>query len=133
MIASLVLAAAAGSAATPPNPGWNCDDPVAQQEMNWCAAQEYVKADGELNAQWAITAADMKAKDKNLDRTYDERPGYFETLLSAQRAWIAYRDAHCASEGFWARGGSLEPLLVSTCKTKLTQERTQQLQFLVEQ
>ena len=133
MIAAVILAAGAAAADAPPNPGWNCDGPVAQQEMNWCAAREYEGADAELNAQWKVTAAAMKARDKDLDRTYDTRPGYFDTLLSAQRAWIAYRDAHCASEGYWARGGSLEPLLVSTCKAKLTKERTQQLQFLVEQ
>ncbi|NNC73140.1 MAG: DUF1311 domain-containing protein [Sphingomonadaceae bacterium] len=120
-------------AAQPQDPPWNCDDPQVQQEMNWCAAREYERADAALNAQWPITAAEMKRRDEQNDWPYDERPGYFETLLKAQRAWIEYRDAHCQSEGYWARGGPLEPLLVSTCKTRLTEERTEQLQFLVEQ
>lgn len=128
MIGLLLLAAAA-----PSEPQWNCDDPQYQQEMNWCAAQEFEKADAALNAQWKKTSAAMKQRDAEIDRSYDERPGYFDTLLAAQRAWLTYRDQHCASEGYWARGGSMEPLLVSTCKTKLTEERTQQLVFLIEQ
>lgn len=125
MLVAILLAAA--------QPQWNCDDPQVQQEMNWCAAKSYEAADAALNRQWPRTVAAMKERDARLDRAYDDRPGYFETLLEAQRAWLKYRDAHCASEGFWARGGSLEPLLVATCKRKLTEERTQQLQYLVEQ
>lgn len=129
MILALFLAAGAASA----GPAWNCDDPVAQQEMNWCAAQEFEKADAALNVQWKSTVAGMKTRDAEWDFSHDDRPGYFDTLLAAQRAWLAYRDTQCASEGYWARGGSLESLLVSTCKTRLTVERTQQLRFLIEQ
>ena len=131
MIAALVLPVMA--AASPPNPDWNCDDPIAQQEMNWCAAQDFRKADDALNEQWKLTADAMKERDLNVDRTYDKRPGHFDTLLAAQRAWLTYRDQHCASEGYLFRGGSMEPLLVGTCKAKLTRNRTQQLQFLIEQ
>jgi len=125
MILALLLA---GS-----EPPWNCADPQAQQEMNWCAAKEFEAADAELNAQWKLTAAAMKERDGDIDRTYDKRSGYFETLLAAQRAWLSYRGQHCASEGYLFRGGSMEALLVGTCKTKLTRERTQQLRFLIEQ
>lgn len=133
MLMMLALSAAA-TVQEPPNPDWNCGDPMAQQEMNWCAKQDYLAADATLNEQWKLTAAAMKQRDaesKPYDR--DNRPGYFATLLEAQRAWIAYRDAHCRSEGYYARGGTLEPLLVATCKTKLTKDRTQALSFLIEQ
>lgn len=123
----LPLLAAASSAAEPPNPAWNCDDPQQQQEMNWCAQQDFLKADAALNAQWEATAAQMKHRELMYDHSHESRPGYFEVLLAAQRAWLAYRDQHCATEGYLARGGSLEPLLVATCKTALTKERTQQL------
>lgn len=128
MIGALLLAAA-----PPPNPNWNCEHPQVQQEMNWCAAQEYERADTALNAQWRETAAAMKERDATLDSSRDTRPGYFETLLAAQCAWLEYRDAHCRSAGYSARGGSLEPLLVGTCKAELTEERTEQLRNLIEQ
>lgn len=130
MIASLLLLAQASQ--LPP-----CNEEAAergvQQDMNICAAHEFDRADAALNAQWRITRDLMKARDAESDfPDWDKRPGYFDQLLAAQRAWIAYRDAHCASEGFEARNGSLEPLLVSTCKTHLTEQRTQQLRSLAE-
>ena len=90
-------------------------------------------ADAALNAQWRLTRQAMRERDSEADKPdWDDRPGYFDTLLEAQRAWITYRDAHCRSEGYSARGGSLEPLLVSTCKTHLTKLRTAQLRELAE-
>lgn len=130
-LASISFALSSSVAATPPNPDWNCDDPMAQQEMNWCAYQDYLTADAELNDQWKLTSQVMKDHDAHFDNTYDDRPGYFATLLEAQRAWIAYRDAHCRSDGYYARGGSMEPLLISSCKTALTKQRTEQLRELM--
>lgn len=128
MIFALLLMAGA-----PSDPGWNCDEPQVQQEMNWCAGQEYKRADEALNAQWSETAAVLKRRDAERDAAHDQGAGFFETLLKAQRAWIAYRDAHCMSEGFAFRGGSMEPLIVATCKASLTDMRTGQLKDLIEE
>lgn len=113
-------------------PALDCDNAMTQMAMNHCAHLDYEAADAALNAQWKITAATMKQRDENFDSDRDTRSGYFETLLEAQRAWLAYRDAHCQSEGYYARGGSLEPMLVSSCLAQLTRERTSQLAELVE-
>lgn len=123
----LLLAAGAGE------PQWNCAQPQVQQEMNWCAARDFERADARLNAQWARTVAAMKQRDTDGAPEWDKRPGHFATLREAQRAWLRYRDAHCTNEGYAARGGSMESLLVSTCKTVLTDARTKQLSDLVEQ
>lgn len=128
MILSLITAAA-----TPAGPQWNCQSPAVQQEMNYCAQQEFLQADAALNGQWRKTAAEMKQRDADRDTSLDDRPGYFSTLLTAQRAWLKYRDAHCVGQGYSFRGGSMEPLIVSTCKTALTEERTNQLKDLIEQ
>ena len=112
-------------------------DQGIQMEMNICAQRDFLIADAQLNAQWAITSDRMKTRDARWEADEyayrDDRPGYFETLLEAQRAWLSYRDAHCRSEGYYARGGSLEPLLVLTCKSALTIARTAELNALVEQ
>ena len=113
-------------------PQWNCEDPGPQQEMNYCAYQDYLKADAEMNVQWKKTAAVMKQHDASWDASWDERAGFFATLLEAQRAWLKYRDTHCTSEGYIFRGGSMEPFMVSSCKAALTKERTEQLKELVE-
>ncbi|MEM7700829.1 MAG: lysozyme inhibitor LprI family protein [Pseudomonadota bacterium] len=116
-----------------------CDQEAAergvQQDMNICAHRDFLIADATLNAQWKVTRAKMKARDADWDGykpDYDTRPGWFATLLEAQRAWLTYRDAQCRVDGYSARGGSLEPLLVSTCKTALTEARTHELKALVE-
>jgi len=108
-----------------------CADPITQQDMNYCAALEWQAADAELNRQWQETASEMRRLDAQVTPS-DGRPGYFEQLLEAQRAWLSYRDGHCDSVGFQARGGSLEPLLVAQCKTALTRERTEQLRQLAD-
>lgn len=127
MILTLLLVAQAS-----PDPNWNCAEPLVQQEMNWCAHKEFLAADAKLNKQWKRTAAHMK----QLDEAYEEAtPGStrenFASLLKAQRAWLTYRDAHCASEGNMFSGGSMEPLIISTCKTRLTELRIEQLGVLM--
>jgi len=115
----------------------DCDQEAAdrgvQQEMNICAHRDFLIADAKLNAQWKKTRAKMKALDADFAEYQpdgDGRPGWFQSLLAAQRAWLTYRDAHCRVDGYTARGGSLEPLLVSTCKTALTNARTAELESL---
>ncbi len=112
-------------------PQIDCENAMTQMEMNYCAHEDFKAADARLNAQWSVTSAEMKRRDQAYDdASSDGRPGYFATLLAAQRAWLTYRDAHCRSEGYEARGGSLEPLLVSSCKAHLTNLRTADLEEL---
>lgn len=123
--AALLMLAQGGAAAT-----LNCDNAQTQAEMNICAAQEFAASDAELNAQWELTAAAMKALDAEVDRASDKQPGHFETLLEGQRAWLKFRDAQCLAESFKARGGSMQPLLVAQCKTYMTELRIEQLRDL---
>lgn len=106
-----------------------CHNAMTQADMTACAVREFNAADGAMNRQWKLTLAAMR----NADRypAQDRRPTYANQLLVGQRAWLAYRDAHCVSAGYAARGGSMEPMLVAQCRAKLTRERTQQLQALV--
>lgn len=121
-------------AATPPAvaalPEIDCaSEALPQQHMNYCASLDFHTADAALNAQWTLTADSMKRMDVEYSAD-DDRPGYFETLLAAQRAWLAYRDAQCQSEGYTFRGGSMEPFMVATCRTRLTKQRTEELREL---
>lgn len=128
--AAIFLLAAATPAA---EPDIQCDNAMGQMEMNICSYRDYEQADRELNAQWEITATVQKKFDSDPDIVKDGRPGYFDTLLAAQRAWISYRDAHCRSEGYSMRGGSAEPLVINGCRATLTRARTAQLKDLAEE
>ena len=125
IFASLLLFAAAPQAEP------DCGE-LAQQPMNICLYEAYERLDADLNRQWSIVTAVMKARDREIDRTTDQDPGYFDTLLAAQRTWLVWRDNQCLLESFEMRGGSGAPMLHSMCMARLTGERIQQLKSLVE-
>tara|TARA_R110002072_G_scaffold86774_6_gene195810 strand:+ start:10515 stop:10952 length:438 start_codon:yes stop_codon:yes gene_type:complete len=116
-------------AATPPPEDPDCAEPLTQTAMNICAAQDFQRADAELNQVWREVRA--LAKSADAEPHDDGQPGYWPTLLEAQRAWLAYRDAHCRLVGYNARGGSLQPLLTANCRAELTRARTQSMRALL--
>ena len=122
-----LMIAQAGTAAA-----GGCKSPVTQMDMNICSDRDFQAADRELNAQWSLTTAQMRDLDSEPRPSGDRRSGYFDQLRAAQRLWISFRDAHCASEGYQARGGSMEPMLVSGCRATLTRARTLQLRELAD-
>lgn len=129
MIALAVSLALALQVATAAPQGADCAEPATQTAINMCAGQDYARADAELNVVWRELRAVTKQED---EYSYDDgQPGHWPTLLEAQRTWIAYRDAHCRLVGYDARGGSLEPMLVSACKAELTRARTQRMRTLL--
>lgn len=115
------------------DPQWNCANPQAQQEMNYCAAQDAERADAELNRVYrtAITAAQAADRDYARDMGgatgRDAGPGEEATLREAQRAWVALRDASCRLQSFEARGGSMQPMIDGGCRATMTRARTAEL------
>jgi len=102
----------------------DCATAMAQQEMNICAEMDWQEADKELNAAYKRAIAAMKEIDAYLT---PDLQGAETALRTAQRAWIAYRDAQCETAGFPMRGGSAEPLLVYGCLRQVTENRTAEL------
>ena len=102
----------------------DCSTAENQQDMNACAEAEWQKADVFLNETYGNAMAVMKEYDVGLP---DEEQGAAKQMRAAQRAWITYRDATCAAEGFAMHGGSAEPLLVYGCLARVTAERADDL------
>ena len=109
-----------------------CNPEGSQAEMNICAYDDFKKADDALNAMYKKAVAYAKEQDDNY-KGQPELQGAMAALKKAQRAWIDYRDGHCDLAGFAARGGSMEPMLVSGCQADLTQKRTAELKALMEE
>lgn len=133
--AALLLASAGGAAHAQERDDTptTCPDTRTQLGMNICAQRAYLAADAELNAIWPTVMAHMRVRDRDFETDRGEgRPGYQQALRSAQRAWISWRDAQCVVEGYAARGGSMEPMLIAQCKERLTRERIEQLTMIVE-
>ena len=116
--------ATAAPAPAEDEPDVDCKNQKTQMDMTYCAGQDFVAADDELNAQYKRTRQAMKAWDADAS---PDLGGAEEALVKAQRAWIAYRDAQCAFHGYQAKGGTMEPMIVSGCKAELTLRRTQEL------
>jgi uncharacterized protein YecT (DUF1311 family) len=128
-LATALVTALAPQVAIPAREAADCAEPLTQAAMNICAVQDYARADAELNRVWRELRIVAKCADEHTRA--DGRPGHWASLLEAQRAWLGYRDAHCRLVGYDARGGSLEPMLVSGCKTELTRARTQRMRELL--
>jgi uncharacterized protein YecT (DUF1311 family) len=81
-----------------------------QSEMNVTANAKYKKADAELNKVYKQL---MSILDQN------EKP----LLIQAEKDWVKYRDSHCRFDASQYDGGSIQPLIYSTCLEELTRKR----------
>lgn len=124
MIAAAVLLLQAAA------PADDCGGASTQPEINECALANYRRADDEMNRQWRTTLAEMRRRDRE-----DSMPSASEStresrLRTAQRAWIAFRDAHCNSAYYAELGTQIAYTMNIYCNAELTEERTRQLSEL---
>jgi uncharacterized protein YecT (DUF1311 family) len=127
-----VLLLCVGAAAAQEDPSVDCENAMTQFEMNVCADQDYKAADKALNAAYKQVMAHMIKVDSDMGAINPGYVGAVNALKTAQRAWIGYRDGQCELSGFSARGGSMEPMLVSGCLAELTKKRTAELKELLD-
>ena len=88
----------------------------SQMGMTICANADYEAADAKLN----------EAYGKVVEALSDDPDGK-KLLQTAQRVWIAFRDAECEFVNVDSKNGSIYPMLMSECLTELTEARTKQL------
>lgn len=90
----------------------DCVNANDQATMNECADKALKASDTELNALYKQIEARLK---DDQDKT--------KLLISAQKAWIAFRDAECNFSATGVAGGSVYPMIVLQCRDGLTQNR----------
>ncbi|MES0812530.1 lysozyme inhibitor LprI family protein [Roseibium sp. SCPC15] len=127
LLTLVLLSSTAGLANAQKAP--DCSNVATQMEITQCTYQEWQAADAELNTVYKSAMANMRTLDSDLS---EHLKGAANALQEAQRAWLPYRDKACQSYGFLARGGTMEPMLVNICLTKLTQQRVKELKELAE-
>jgi uncharacterized protein YecT (DUF1311 family) len=103
-------------AAIPPAVAAECNDQSNQMELDICADQDFRAADKALNETYG----------EIVKRLSDDSDGH-KRLSAAQKAWIAFRDAECDFQAGNSIDGSIYPMLISMCRTGLTQKRTTEL------
>lgn len=105
----------------------DCANAMAQVELTYCAEQDWLAADEGLNAAYKQARQMMREIDAWLPAA---QQGAEAQLRDAQRAWITFRDANCAAEGYQFHGGSAEQMVIYGCRARLTEARTTDLQLL---
>src|SRR4051812_11628918 len=73
-----------------------------------------------------LTAADQRLNDAYRRLTARATANGRVRLQAAERLWMQYRDANCEAVS-GARGGSMRPMLVADCQTRMTEARTKEL------
>jgi uncharacterized protein YecT (DUF1311 family) len=100
----------------------DCQNPTTQMAMNVCAGRAAKQSDRQLNITYKRVQQHYRRADskeyRDLRRT---------KLTDAQLAWIKYRDTTCDWKASKFSGGSIAPMVYSSCLDRLTQQRTQEL------
>ncbi|TKJ80160.1 urease-associated protein [Pseudomonas koreensis] len=94
----------------------DCANASDQATMNQCAGQDFKAADKELNTVYQQISGRLK-----------DNPDGKKLLVSAQRAWLGFRDAECKFSSSGVTGGSVYPWVYSSCLTGLTKLRVESL------
>lgn len=90
----------------------DCGSARDQLTMNECYGKLYKSADAELNVLY-----------KQINGRLKDDPDTKKLLVSAQRAWVAYRDAECGLSASTVTGGSIYPTIYANCLSIMTTER----------
>jgi uncharacterized protein YecT (DUF1311 family) len=113
----VVLASVAGRPGYASAKSDPCSGAANQRELTECAAAQYMKSDVRLNDVYKpfLTSLDQEHQVK---------------LRTAQRAWVAFRDAECDLQASEALHGSMEAQLRYTCLQEVTTIRIKDLNAL---
>ena len=111
VVAALALLASSAQAAADAD---DCNPNGNQQQMNACAARDFRAADAELNIRYGDVMKTLS-------------PQMRVALRNDQRAWLKGRDPACKRASKANEGGSIWPLVFSTCLEKSTRKRTAEL------
>jgi uncharacterized protein YecT (DUF1311 family) len=90
-----------------------------QIEMNKSAYEDFKNADAELNRYYKKIIDVLDVNEKQL-------------MVQAQKDWLKFRDSHCNFEIEQYKGGSISPLIFSTCLTERTNARIEDFKTILE-
>lgn len=98
----------------------DCDNASDQRTLDACAATAFEKSDAELNSVY-----------KQIEQRLTDDADKLKLLVTAQRNWIAFRDAECAFSASNVAGASAYPMVNASCQDGLTQKRTDELKLFL--
>ncbi|NHZ40544.1 lysozyme inhibitor LprI family protein [Massilia aquatica] len=96
----------------------DCKDPMSQYDMNRCSAKDAGREDALLNKNYKELTGKVDAQEK-------------AQIKAVQLAWIKFRDLQCNYEADRYEGGSMQPLVHSSCLYALTKQRNKELAEMI--
>jgi uncharacterized protein YecT (DUF1311 family) len=93
-----------------------CGSAATQIDLNVCASDKAKKSDAALNAAYGEIRDRLKGD-----------PATTKLLVTAQRAWIGFRNAECAFSSSGTIGGSMNDMIEDECFDALTRKRLVEL------
>jgi uncharacterized protein YecT (DUF1311 family) len=142
LVVSVLFCVAVGWAQKKPTTKKPAADPCAtaetQLEMNQCTAAAFHDSDKRLNELYERIVKSLQKDIDDAQKQNDkDQINYNTTLLEnlrkAQRAWLAYRDLHCAAAKQKYEGGSIAPAIEMACLQQVTDHRIEELQDTYEE
>ena len=109
-----------------------CDAANTQMEMNQCSAEEYKKADAHLNVVYTNLIRLLQKDSGHAqqqsggEQRKPETPAV-DKLIAVQRQWVRYRDLHCSAVRAQYEGGTISPMMWTSCMTETTNHRIEEL------
>lgn len=98
----------------------NCKNAQTQAALRQCSAQDYEREDSRLNKTY-------RALMGRLDGAGQTK------LQEVQESWVKYQDLHCEYMAAQYEGGSMQPLVLSTCLTDLAKQRNKVLREMLKE
>ena len=103
----------------------DCIHPTSTMEIDICMSREYERADVELDATYRRTRAQLlRMEDEDACSACH---GMTDSLVEAQRHWVAFRDNDCSAAYALAADGSGRNQARFGCLIGHTRTRTRQL------
>ncbi|NHZ34953.1 lysozyme inhibitor LprI family protein [Massilia rubra] len=96
----------------------DCKDPMSQRDMNRCAGKDAGREDALLNKNYKELTGKVDAKEK-------------AQIKTVQLAWIKFRDLQCNYEADRYEGGTMQPLVHSSCLYEMTKQRNKELAEMI--
>ncbi|RSZ55758.1 DUF1311 domain-containing protein [Massilia atriviolacea] len=98
----------------------DCKDPMTQYDMNRCSAKDAGREDALLNKNYKELMGKVDAQEK-------------AQIKTVQLAWIKFRDLQCNYESDRYEGGSMQPLVHSSCLYGMTKQRNKELTAMIKE
>lgn len=97
--------------------------PVAFAADNCASAETQAALDQCYGNAWKVSDKELNTLYRRIEARLKDDPDATKRLVSAQKAWLAFRDAECGFATSKSEDGSAYPMLQAICLMGLTEKR----------